>query len=75
MISLFQFPLSLSLCINDRSFIECPRESKCFEPVVTMSGKMFNIKFKSVHSLITFLLSLSNILYVTFLISNEVNYI
>ena len=37
--------------------------------------KMFYIKFMFVHSLTTFLLSLSDILYVTFLASNEVNYI
>ena len=37
--------------------------------------KMFYIKFMFVHSLTTFLLSLYDILHVTFLASNEVNYI
>ena len=37
--------------------------------------KIIYIKFMSVHSLTTFLLSLSDIFYVTFLASNEVIYI
>ena len=37
--------------------------------------EMFNIKFMVVYSLTKFLLSLSSILYVTFLESNEINYI
>ena len=40
-----------------------------------MSGKGFYIKSMFVHSLTTFLLDLSDKLYVEFLASNEINYI
>ena len=37
--------------------------------------EMLSIQLMFVHSLATFLLSLSDMLYVTFLASNEINYI
>ena len=60
--------------INEKSLIECPGELKCSETVVTMSGKCFISNFVCSFS-DYILLSLSDILYVTFLASNEVNYI
>ena len=60
--------------INEKSLIECPGELKCSETVVTMSGKCFISNFVCSFS-DYILLSLSDIMYVTFLASNEVNYI
>ena len=59
---------------NEKSLIECLGELKCSETVVTMSGKCFISNFVCLFS-DYILLSLSDILYVTFLASNEVNYI
>ena len=60
--------------INEKSLIEYPGKLKCSETVVIMSGKcLYQIYVCSFSDYI--LLSLSDILYITFLAINEVNYI